>query len=47
MIENRYNRRLDILNRTHAVSQWLPISVATAGGVVIVVLLALVATELG
>ena len=47
MIESKYTKRGEVLRRTHVVSEWLPILVSTIAGVVIVLLLALISTEIG
>jgi hypothetical protein len=47
MIEHRYTQRGEVLKRTHVVSEWLPISVSVVAGTVMVLLLALISTEIG
>ena len=47
MIESKYTKRGEVLKRTHIVSEWLPISVSMVAGVVIVLLLMLLSTEIG
>jgi len=46
MLKSKYNRRAHLLQRSHIVAEWLPISVATIAGVVIVLLLALIAINI-
>jgi hypothetical protein len=47
MIENKYSRRVEILGRVRGAPNWVPISVMTVGGALMVLLLVLVSTELG
>lgn len=47
MIESKYSRRVEILQRVRGAPEWIPISVMTVGGALMVLLLMLIATEFG
>jgi hypothetical protein len=47
MIENKYSRRLEILQRVRGAPEWIPISVMTIGGALMILLLILIATGIG
>lgn len=47
MIESKYSRRVEILQRVRGAPDWVPISVMTVGGALMVFLLVLISTEFG